>query len=88
MKPKPEIHTTLEEDVKTWLENEAKRQDKYVGELIEDIVEFYKLHKELPEKYKHAELYLTDMIRQVLAEEKKKDIQNSVGFIRPRYAGR
>lgn len=77
---KSTLHTSLSKEAKNWLKNEAHQQNKNICDVIEEIISFYKNNKELPDKYKHAEFYLKDIIRVMLEEEIKKKNTKRCGY--------
>ncbi|MDO8727021.1 MAG: hypothetical protein Q7J35_13210 [Candidatus Methanoperedens sp.] len=64
---KKTIHTTLPEDIHTWLNKEAERANCPLNKVIEKIVVFYQKNQELPEKFISARFFLKQLIKEELA---------------------
>ncbi|MDO8728236.1 MAG: hypothetical protein Q7J35_19460 [Candidatus Methanoperedens sp.] len=61
------IHTTLPEEIHTWLNKEAERANCPLNAVIEKIVVFYQKNQELPEKFISAKFFLKQLIKEELA---------------------
>ncbi len=66
---KKTIHTTLPEEIHTWLNKEAERANCPLNEVIEKIVAFYQKNHELPEKFISARFFLKQLIKEELAAQ-------------------
>jgi hypothetical protein len=64
---KKTIHTTLPEQIHTWLNKEADKANCPLNEVIEKIVVFYQKNHELPEKFISARFFLKQLIKEELA---------------------
>ncbi|MDO8725637.1 MAG: hypothetical protein Q7J35_06185 [Candidatus Methanoperedens sp.] len=63
---KKTIHTTLPEQIHTWLNKEAERANCPLNAVIEKIVVFYQKNQELPEKFLSARFFLKQLIKEEL----------------------
>lgn len=64
---KKSIHTTLQEQIHTWLNKEAERANCPLNAVIEKIVVFYQKNQVLPEKFISARFFLKQLIKEELA---------------------
>lgn len=65
---KKSVHTKLEKSTYDWLDEQAKKDNVNINDIIEKIVLFYQENVDIPNKHKNLDLTLRKLIQKEIKE--------------------